>query len=313
MVIGKFISIYVLAVFLSASLVDFSFAHEGKEIQTNQWNPISAGPVTTWTAPLCQKGKLVVQPFFFYNKTRGTLDNEGNYNSLPGDDKKYQFQQQLFAQFGLTDNLEIDGQTVYQENFIRRGGDTVSSKGFGDSYLFLRYCFIEEEEKTPHLSGLFQLKLPTGKYQKLDTDKLGTDSMGATSGGGSYDPGFGINLTKRLKPFVIHVDTIYNLPHETKVNGVETKYGTYLNYDFGVEYFLTKSFNLMLEFNGFLQADKREDGTKIPSSDINYFTIAPGIGYSTDKIQTLLAYQRTLTGTNTDANDSAVLTFVYTF
>jgi hypothetical protein len=69
----------------------------------------------------------------------------------------------------------------------------------------------------------------------------------------------------------------------------------------------------MLECNGFLQGDKKQDGEKVPASNINYFTIAPGIGWSNNKIQTLIAYQRTLTGTNTDANDSIVLTFVYTF
>jgi hypothetical protein len=278
-----------------------------------EWNPFSAGPITTWTAPLCGRGEFVVQPFFFYNRTRGTLNSEGHYDSLPGGDKKYQYQQQLFMQYGLTDKLEIDGQLVYQQNFIKQGDLKAHSKGFGDSYLFLRYCALEEQMMLPHITGVFQLKIPTGKYQKADADKLGTDLMGATSGGGSYDHGYGINLTKKLKPFIIHADAIYNFPLERKVDGAKTRYGKYLNYDFGVEYFLPKGFNLMLEFNGFLQGDKIQDDERIPDSDINYFSVAPGIGWSNERIQTLLAYQRTLTGTNTDANDSIVLTFVYAF
>ena len=278
-----------------------------------EWNPFSAGPITTWTAPLCGRGEFVVQPFFFYNRTRGTLNSEGHYDSLPGGDKKYQYQQQLFMQYGLTDKLEIDGQLVYQQNFIKQGDLKARSKGFGDSYLFLRYCALEEQMMLPHITGVFQLKIPTGKYQKADADKLGTDLMGATSGGGSYDHGYGINLTKKLKPFIIHADAIYNFPLERKLDGAKTRYGKYLNYDFGVEYFLPKGFNLMLEFNGFLQGDKIQDGERIPDSDINYFSVAPGIGWSNERIQTLLAYQRTLTGTNTDANDSIVLTFVYAF
>ncbi len=278
-----------------------------------EWNPFSAGPITTWTAPLCGRGEFVVQPFFFYNRTRGTLNSEGHYDSLPGGDKKYQYQQQLFMQYGLTDKLEIDGQLVYQQNFIKQGDLKAHSKGFGDSYLFLRYCALEEQMMLPHITGVFQLKIPTGKYQKADADKLGTDLMGATSGGGSYDHGYGINLTKKLKPFIIHADAIYNFPLERKVDSAKTRYGKYLNYDFGVEYFLPKGFNLMLEFNGFLQGDKIQDGERIPDSDINYFSVAPGIGWSNERIQTLLAYQRTLTGTNTDTNDSVVLTFVYAF
>lgn len=155
--------------------------------------------------------------------------------------------------------------------------------------------------------------MPTGKYENADPDKLGADLMGATSGGGSWDQGFGVTLTKKIKPFVFHADTIYSFPQQVFVDGVKTHYANWLNYDFGVEYFLPKGFNLMFEVNGFLQGDRREDGARTPGSDVNYLTIAPGIGWSNDKIQTLIAYQRVLTGTNTDANDSIIATFVYTF
>jgi len=69
----------------------------------------------------------------------------------------------------------------------------------------------------------------------------------------------------------------------------------------------------MLEFNSFLQGDKSENSVKIPGSDINYLNVASGIGWSNNTIQALLAYQRSLSGTNTDANDSVALTLVYTF
>lgn len=297
----------ILAIFIHTIFTDYALS------QQEEWEPISAGPITTWTASLCGKGEFVIQPFFFYNRTRGAFNSEGHYDSLPRGDKKYQYQQQLFAQYGLTEKLEIDGQIVYQENFIKQGDLKAHSRGFGDSYLFLRYCILEEQNTLPHITGIFQLKIPTGKYQKADANKLGTDLMGATSGGGSYDHGYGINLSKKLKPFVIHADAIYSFPLERKVGGVKSKYNRYLNYDFGFEYILPRGFNLMLEFNGFLQGDKKQDGERISASDINYLSIAPGIGWSNEKIQTLLAYQRTLIGTNTDANGSVVLTFVYTF
>ena len=304
--------VFVCTVFASLIFFNTVFVNADTGGQ-EEWNPVSAGPITTWTAPLCGKGEFVVQPFFFYNRTRGTFNSEGHYDSLPEGNKKYQYQEQLFMQYGLTERLEIDGQLVYQQNFAKDDNLKTHSRGFGDSYLFLRYCALEEQKILPHITGAFQLKIPTGKYQKADADKLGTDLMGATSGGGSYDHGYGINLTKKLKPFIIHADAIYNFPLERKIDGIKTKYGRYLNYDFGLEYFLPKGFNLMLEFNGFLQGDKKQDGEKVPASDISYFTIAPGIGWSNERIQTLLAYQRTLIGTNTDANDSVVLTFVYAF
>jgi len=286
-----------------------------EELSSNQgeWNPPSVGPVTTWTAPLCGKGKFVIQPFFFYNITRGSFNSEGHYDGLPEGDRKYQYQQQLFLQYGITDRLEIDGQTVYQENHIKQADTKARDNGFGDSYLFLRYCAIEEKGWLPATVAFLQLKIPTGKYQHADPNKLGADLMGATSGGGSWDQGFGINLTKKIRPFIFHADALYSFPQQVRVDGIKTHYANYLNYDIGVEYFLPKGFNLMLEANNFLQGDRREDGGRVPSTDIKYFTISPGIGWSNDKIQTLLAYQRVVLGTNTDANDSVVFTCVYTF
>lgn len=303
----------VIIIFIFLCPVNNAFSSHREDKGYSGWNPISAGPLTTWTAPLCGKGKFVLQPFFFYNRTRGSFNAEGDYNSLPKADKKYQHQQQLFIQYGLTGNLEIDGQMVYQENFVKQGGLKAHSDGLGDNYFFLRYCALEEENRLPHLTGIFQIKIPTGKYEHADPNKLGTDSMGATSGGGSYDLGLGANLSKKIKPFIFHADAVYNFPQAVKVDGIKTEYARYLNYDAGMEYFLTKGLNLMLEFNGFLQGDKRQDGLKAPALDIRYLNIASGIGWSNNKIQTLLAYQRTLTGTNTDANDSVVFTFVYTF
>lgn len=309
----KFFLLVYMVFFLIALRTNVAAEEASATQLQEEWNPVSAGPITTWTAPLCGKGKFVIQPFFFYNHTRGSFNSEGYYKTLPDGEGKHQCQEQLFMQYGITDRLEIDAQAVYQENYARQDDLKAHENGFGESYLFLRYCALEEKGWMPHITGLLQLKMPTGKFQHLDPNKLGTDSMGATSGGGSWDPGFGLNLTKKIRPFVFHADASYSFHQKVKVDGVKTRYNKYLNYDVGLEYFLPKGFNLMLEANGFLQGDRWEDGGRVPSSDIRYFTLAPGIGWSCDKFQTLLAYQRTVIGTNTDANDSVVLTCVYAF
>lgn len=307
-------TLVVLIFMLVTTVNNNTFAsHEHEGGKEDDWNPVSAGPVTTWTAPLCSKRKFVIQPFLFYNHTRGVFNSDSHYDSLPKGDKKYQYQEQIFMQYGLNDKLEVDAQTVYQQNYRKQGDLKAHSAGVGDSYLFLRWCALEETHKLPHITGIFQMKIPTGKYQKLAPDKLGTDSMGATSGAGSFDHGYGINLTKKLKPFVWHADAIYGMPLEREIDGIKIKYDRYLNYDFGVEYFFLKGFNLMWELNGFLQGDKEQNGYKVAASDINYLTFGTGLGWSNNKIQTLLVYQRTLIGTNADANDSVVVTLVYTF
>ncbi|MCM8792284.1 MAG: transporter [Candidatus Omnitrophica bacterium] len=271
--------------------------------------PVSAGPFTTWTAPLCGKNVLVMQPFFFYTHTRGSFDDEGNYHSFLEGERKFQIQEQLFIYYGLTDRLELDFQLTYQYNYAKQEGLKVHERGLADTYLFLRYLFKEEDKFLPYITGLLQIKFPTGKHQKLDPDKLGVDAFG----NGAYEPAIGIIMTKNLKPFSFHFDAIYTHPLKTKIDGIKTIYGRASNLDFALEYFLPKGFNLMLEFNGFLQKDRKEDKEKIPASDTRYLLILPAIGWSCQKIQMLLGYQRTLAGQNTDANDSAVFTVVYTF
>ncbi len=278
-----------------------------------EWDPPSAGPITTWTAPLCGKHKLVVQSFFLCNWARGIFDAEGHYHSLPGSDQKSSYEQQVFFQFGLLDRVELDFQTAIQENFVKTDGQRVHSNGFTDSYLWLRGCLVEEQGWLPHVTGQFQLKFPTGKFEKTDPDKLGTDLFGAQSGGGSYDHGYGINFSKKLKPFIVHADATCSFPITTRVDGVRTRYAPYWTYDFGAEYFLPKGFNVVLEFNGIIQGDTRKHGEPVPSTAMDQFIMSPGLGWACERVQTLIAYQRMFYGKNSDATDSLAMTCVVTF
>lgn len=281
----------------------------GEESVPGAWEPVSAGPATTWTAPMMAKGTFSVQPFFYYNRTRAWFDDDGNSSALPEGDKKTQFQQYFFFQYGITDIWEVSAQALFQQTCLTQGGAKAHDQGVGDSYLFTRYKLAGERGWLPEATGLLQLKVPTGKYQHEDPDKLGADLTGT----GSWDPGFGINLTKRLKPFILHGDVIAGFPREVSVNGVKTRYANYLNCDAAVEYFIPGGFSLMVELNGFAQGDQEEDGEEVPDTGSSSLILSPGIGWASDRVQALLAYQRTLSGTNADANDSVMFTFIYTF
>lgn len=287
--------------------------NESHKREVKGWNPPSVGPVVTWTAPVCRRNELDVQAFFFYNRTRGTFDSEGHYKSYKNKDRKWQWQEALFLQYGLTSRLEGSVYGMAQENIKHVDGLSAEASGFSDTWLYTRYCFIDESKWLPHTTALFQLKLPTGRYQKADEGKLGTDLFGSTESPGSYDYGFGAIFTKHLKPFILHADFSYNMPILTKIDGVKTRNGNYVMCDFGAEYFFLKGFNLMFEFNWLAGGDDRLDGELKPASDMQQMIIAPGIGWSNDKIQTLLAYQRTIAGSNVDVNDSLVFTFVLVF
>ena len=299
--------IFIILVIVGLALVNEAnhcLAHDDAE-----WNPSSAGPLITWTAPLCDQGKFVIQPFFFYNRAMGTFNENGYYEPLPSGEQRYQFQEILFMQYGITERLEIDGQLIYQQNYANENTLNADTSGLSDSNIFLKYCVAEEEGWLPQVTALFQLKLPTGKYQNLDPGKLETDLMGT----GSWDHGYGIILTKKLRPFLLHLDAVYNFPLETQVDNIQRQYGEYLICDAGIEYFLPAGFSLMMELNSVLIGSTKESGKYMPNSAIKYLSIGSGLGWSNEVLQVFLGYQKTINGTNIDAIDSIAFDFVYTF
>jgi hypothetical protein len=292
----------------------FSFAADtcGKKGQ-EVWDCPSSGPLIAWDAPLAAKNEVQVQPYFFYNRTRGVFDEEGSYKSYKNKERKWQWQEALFLQYGLTERLEISVWGEAQQNIRHAEGYSAESSDFADTYMWLRCCFLDQTRYLPQTTAIFQFKFPTGKYRNPDDGKLGTDLTGSMTDPGAYDQGYGIVLTKCIKPLKIHADFLYNTPNLTKIDGVKVRYGNYANFDFAVEWILPKGFNLLWEMNFIAQGDRKDDGVKVPASDLFSMVVCPGIGWANDRVEALLAYQRTLAGVNVDVNDSIVFTFVLKF
>lgn len=284
-----------------------SLAAESSDVEG--WEPVSAGPVNGWIAPVSGKGEFYIQSFWFVNSTRGFYDSSGNYTALPDDDKTTARQLYLYMQYGVTDKLSLSGQLLYVKNFVRQTGLEADSAGFGDSNLYALYCLQEEKINKPCVTLLAQLKIPMGRFENANPDSLGTDMLGT----GSYDPGVGIILTKKFQPLMLHANLICTVPLKTTVDQVSTKYGAYWNYDAGLEIFISHGFNILLEGNGFAQGKTKTDGASSDDTNSSYIVFGPGIGWSNDQIQTLIALQTTTSGKNTDAINSWVFTVIYSF
>lgn len=307
--------IFLILTFCCIFNIKFVLAAETDVLPSEEekWDPPSTGPITTWTAPPCGKNQFNAQGFFFYSPAYGLFNSGGDMDPFPDGDQKYQYQEQLVLQYGFTERFDTKLQLLYTENYATVGQASAKDNGISDTYLFLRYAVFEDKGWVPYVTGLFQIKFPTGKYQHFDPNKLGTDNMGANTGGGSYDPGLGLNITKNIKPFKLHGDFVYGIPLERKIDDIKTQYANYLNYDCAIEYFLPKGFNIIVELNGLWQGDKKLNGDKSPGSSERSLILCPGIGWSCDKVRTLLAYQRTLAGINADADDTIVATVTYNF
>ena len=274
-----------------------------------EWSPISVGPVTAWTAPLCACKSGYVIPRFYFTKFKKFYDNDGDKHSIGDDSELTQQQQMIFAAYGLASKLELNAQVALVENHADFGDESASSTGWADSYLALRYCLQEEKEATPCLTGMVQLKLPTGKYQDAAAGKLDTDLTGT----GSTDLGIGLVATKKIKPAILHADLSVFHPFKTTVDSVKVQYGNWVTYDLAAEYFLVNGVNFLAELNGFWQGKEKDDGVTVDESDVTYLQLAPGLGYGYENYAVSLVYQLPLAGKNTLINETWVLNFLYSF
>ncbi|MDO8536606.1 MAG: transporter [Candidatus Omnitrophota bacterium] len=276
------------------------------------WDPITPGPFTTFTAPVVEKNKFVLQPLYFFNIGRGAFDGEGGYNSLPGKDYKYHQVIQLYTQYGLADRTEINCQPSWDMHNIRQGGNSAEAAGFGDFLMNARYCGIDESAWCPRVTGLFQVKLPTGKYQNADPDKLGGDIIGT----GSTDYTYGLSFTKGAYPIrtLFHLDLLLtNAPSPVRIDGVKTGFSDTYIVNGAFEWIFYKKMNLMGELLWQTQGDKKLDGNWTADTSKSSLILSMGIGYSEKDWQMLVGYQRTLLGENVDANDTIAGTVIINF
>ena len=228
------------ALLLILLLVSSAYARgEGQEGE-GLWQPTTPGPFVTFTAPVQPKNQLTVQPLYFFNIGRGRFTAEGNYKSFPERDYNDQQLIQLYAQYGLTDRWELDVQPAWQFNYAKMAQNSAESYGFADMFVMTRYCMLNETKWLPRATALFQVKLPTGKFQKSDEGQLRTDITGT----GSTDYVYGFNFTKGIKPLLFHLDLLFaNTPAPVKIDGVKTEFSDTYTVNGAVEWVFYKNFN----------------------------------------------------------------------
>ncbi|MDD5131256.1 MAG: transporter [bacterium] len=274
-----------------------------------EWSPTSIGPITTWTAPVCEGKSWYAVPRFYFTNFKKQYDNNGDKQNIGDDTTLTQQQQMIFAAYGLTDKLELDAQIALIENQATISDQSADSTGWADSYLILRDCLVEEQKQIPCLTAMLQLKLPTGKYEHASADKMGTDITGT----GSMDLGVGMAATKKFKPAILHADFSLFYPFEATIDDVKVQYGNWITYDLAAEYFLENGVNFMAELNGFWQGEEEDDGVSLDDSDVAYLQFVPAIGYTYKDFTTSIAYQMPLSGKNALINETWILNFMVSF
>lgn len=277
--------------------------------RAEEWSPYSTGPIITWVAPIAGEKQFVPHILGYYSNLRGVYDINGGLSLTPSDVQYTTYTEQLFFQYGFYKNWEVSVMAFYNEASGKVGDATANSNGLADTLLFLRYQVTGEHGWTPCITYMGVLKAPTGKYQGLDPGKLGTDLMGV----GAWVPGFGVVITKKIKPCIAHMDTILFYPEQTTIDNMTTQYGITGNLDLAVEWFLLAGFNCMFELNGVMQGPKKVQDVNVDNSQSQSVMFTPSIGWSNEHIQTLFGYERNLCGVNAPAIDSWVIHTMFLF
>lgn len=267
------------------------------------------GPISAWPAAVNEKGAWSVQPYFFYATKRGDYDNSGNYTALPDGDYNRQASFYALATYGLFQDFDLSAQTIFFRNSISASGASATATELGDSNLFARYNFMKDEGWKPSMSLFLLAGIPTGKFEKGDTAKLGADITGT----GAWSTGYGLLAQKNVGNFNLYADAYVTTPFRTTVDDVQTKYGTQLNYDLAVEYGLPYNLNFLLELNGFTSGKTKYDGVVTDGTDADFLNLTPGIGYSRGKFSAVVGYQRTISGKNSGAWDTLAATAIFCF
>lgn len=277
------------------------------------WRPTTSGPFVTLTAPLTPAGRVTLQPILFLTAQRGAFDADGQYAPLSGN--SLGASAGLFAEVGFSERFAAGGQVNLLASSRMVAGQQVSSSGPGDAVLFARWSVpLPARPWLPDLSLFAQVKLPLGRAEGLAPALLGTDARGT----GTWDGTAGLDLTKFLRPLVLHLDLFFSASLEATLDGVPTRPGPAFSWAASAELPLplsarTAGWALMVELSGRAQAGTRVAGADLPGSQVREVTVGAGVELLFGpELQLLVGYQRTLWGANVPALDAFGVTLVPT-
>jgi hypothetical protein len=210
----------VLLLFMSQSV----HAHGGGCACGSATGLSVGGPILTVPAYTMNKGQASIgfgTLYTNYGRLSRSQTNKLLDESKHSDDSFGGLSPSLFASYGLTDRISLSASFPYRINFdyheihsgtFERQGDSI---GFGDLTLLSKYRLFDTGSfQTALLAGI---KLPTGNSHVIaDTgERFETKSQPGT---GSWDPIFGLALSKQFDKIGLDSSIVYRLATEGAQN-----------------------------------------------------------------------------------------------
>ena len=270
------------------------------------FRPTASGPFVTFTAPITPKGRLLAQPIFSATFAHASLDASGRPVADGPQAGLRGGAASLFAELGVDDAVALGTQLT----FVYADRKDAASYGLGEALVFGRRVLFEENVWRPEATFLVQFKLPTGNAVGVPS-LLGTDVRGS----GSADLTIGIDLTRGIRPVLVHADLLLTHPLPAQIGPIDVQYGDALSWAISVEWpFFPDRFGVMFEASGRHQLAPVIGGSKVAEGHVDEIILGAGAELLfTADVQLLIGYQRTLWGRNVGSFDSVVVTLVPVF
>lgn len=263
------------------------------------------------TAPILAPGDLTIQPLYFERRVRGSFDADGRFQGRGTGEHASVTALELFVQLGVLDNIDVAGQLNFFYDRREIGDESASSRELGDTQFLVRYALVHETAIAPEVTFFVLGNAPTGKFEHANRQALGTDIVGS----GAWEVGVGLNLTKAIRPLVLHADLLHSWALPAEVDGVRVHRGDVLAANAALEWPLFGDrFALLAEVNFAHREHERRDGAVAPRSGTAEAQFAAGLEIMLPaNVQVLLGYQRVFWGKNVDATDALAATALWTF
>lgn len=315
--------------FVASLLCSFSLLSAGEiETQTLQFGkypvPWFTGPLLTSSGAVVPLGHCKLQPYLNLFVRVGEFDAHWHSSSVPN---FYDLNLRIQTKFGILPRMDfqITPHIRYQET---RGQ---KSFGLGDTSFNLNLQILAPQtiHGGPYLRLALRAIAPTGKYQRLNPDKLRTDKRG----NGSWYPGASLILSKMWhisglhyielrSEYTYHFGTPVCVHGENAYGGDPSTYGTvypgnYYFFETALQYNLTQNWALACDFRYEHHNRDRFSGTTTdangdPSSED--FSLAPAIEYNFSKQLGLVGgVWFNVAGRNTHQFVNGMLSFVAYF
>ena len=310
--------------------IEINQAQHDFEIAQKMFIPWYTGPIIAGSASNVPPGKVNIQPYLYFTLNYAAYNSQRKMMSAPN---TYIFSPLFLFQTGITNYVDI---SIVPQAFFRWERGEFGAN-IADLPIQLGFQITHETPYIPKIRFLVGEIFPIGKYQNLNSHKLGLDATGE----GAFQTSVGLNLNKvlwwyKLHPISLRFAGSYNIPnndvHVYNYNAYgggegtdgRVDVGSTLSLDIGVEYSLTQKWVLATDLCYTYSNHSTFKGTPgesspgvpaqtgLPSSD--QLSLAPAVEYNINSDSGFIGgVWFTMTGRNSSSFVTLVLSYTTLF